>query len=149
MRRSGADPPKNEAGTTGAVSSLNQIRRRVSAGNGLRIWKADEIELTYAVVVLECCNDVVHEPRFGIAPYDNGKGWPDTSLAFWPCSKVADSGDVVTQKRCFAIFDTQYITPPPSVLTYRIQMFLGGQRRGVRRLLPGLHCTGLPDGIAR
>jgi hypothetical protein len=34
VRRRGADPPKNESGTTGTVSSFDSKSRRVSSGNG-------------------------------------------------------------------------------------------------------------------
>ena len=61
------------------------------------------------------------------------------------CSKVADQGDVVTERQCFAIFGTHApacATPLSFLLhPHRIQIFLEGKRRGARQLLLGLHRT--------
>ena len=53
----------------------------------LRTLKIEEAQIAYAIVVLDCRNDVIYLPHFGaIGPYDDGQGWPDVQrLPHW-CS---------------------------------------------------------------
>ncbi|SRR6266436_2624666 len=59
--------------------------------------------------------------------------------------QLADSGDVATQTRAFAIFDTRapvyaMLHHPLLSLEHSSQRFPGGHRREVCRWSPSLHC---------
>jgi hypothetical protein len=98
------------------------------------------IHVAYAIVVLECRNDVVHAPWFIIivfAPYDNGQ----------LCREVAHPDDVVTQKRRFANIGTRAPTCATPLFMCRAdradknRIFLERRRQGACRSSLGLHRT--------
>jgi hypothetical protein len=57
-RRRGADPPKNESGTTGTVLSLDSKFKHVSSGNGTRIAAN-----TFSHWELEVCLNITSRTR--------------------------------------------------------------------------------------
>jgi hypothetical protein len=62
------------------------------------------------------------------------------SLVCYPCSKLADSGDIVTQKQCFAKFGTRVpaYTMPLVFQPRKNRISLEVERRGAHQLSPEL-----------
>ena len=82
-------------------------------------------------------------------PYNDGQGvarWSTSpSQVFLLSKEVGDSGDAVNQKQHIAIFETHVPAYATHLSCQKIelhprthQLFLGGRRRGVRRLSHGL-----------
>lgn len=75
------------------------------------------------VIVFEH-DDVIVITR--VAAIDDGQGLPEVQYhpqVFWLCSKIVDSGNMVTQKRCFASFG---IRPRACAMPVSLKHFLEG-----------------------
>ena len=94
---------------------------------------------TYAIVLLECCNDAIVVPLFVVKdPYDDS---PTGVLALQKSLRPRRRGD---PKQHFAIFGTRApvcTTPLSSLQPNRNQICLGEQRREACQLSQGLHPT--------
>jgi hypothetical protein len=68
----------------------------------VRIWNipGPEIDSTYAIVALECRNDVILVPHFvAIDHHDDRQGWPDVQcLSHW-CSGSAIKSQIQAPRR--------------------------------------------------
>jgi hypothetical protein len=62
---------------------------RLFPSANLERCQLDEGQFVYAIIVLECHDDVIHAPRNGprfvvMGNYDNGQRWPDAQfLPYW------------------------------------------------------------------